>query len=180
MLGNNLPILTIVFQSDKTWLFSWASTGDPSYNVVLEGKILQQVSTTSYNFKLPHYDRFPPPLEIVPSTKLALSQKFIPFAVIQWYGEPSASYYQVDEQEGSSWTTRQTVKETGGTVYTFVSPVLADESFHTYRVRAFNSIGVPSAPLEFTFLVVTPKRHADGHFALSYNRFTLNLEITGV
>lgn len=168
----SLPITTIVRNSDGSFTYSWASTGALYYRIVLAGIQLDQVSGTSWssagaNYK-DSYEGFPPPIEVMPTTSLALSEQYPSVFVMQWYGSQSVSWYAVQEFVGSVWTTVSRVTESGQWIYTYHTPVLSDETTFQFRVVAVDSLGNESDPRVYTFVVVRPPDQPDPDIVITY------------
>jgi hypothetical protein len=155
---------------DGTWTFSWTSTGAPSYNIVLNGLLLNNTAGNTYTWAGTAYQTSPPPLEIVPlvtGRELALSQRWKPYLIMQWYGEPAAAGYTVQFFSGGQWVNVITISETGQWLYTYQTPMLTDETTYQFRVFAFDQYGNQSVARTFTRYVVTPP--APPAVAIGYN-----------
>lgn len=164
-----------LLSDNRGWLFQWPSTGDVYYRVVLRGVQLEVVvdetdGMQSYVYNGPGFLAYPPPLEITIGATLAPSEINKPFLQMQWYGETTASYYQVQEYLSGSWQTWYQIGEIGAPVYSWTTPLLVDETTHLYRVMAFNIIDQSSAALAFDMTpVVTPPDLVDTTLKVSYD-----------
>jgi len=157
--------------SNQGWLFQWPSTGDPYYRIVLQGQEIARVfdatnGMQSYIYNGSNFVINPPPLEVMPSSAgLAPSEINQPYLQIQWYGDPQASSYQVQE---NSQTLFQ-IAEVGAEVYTWITPVLADGQTHSYQVYSYNIIGQQSPALNFDVEVVTPSIITESLYDVTYD-----------
>lgn len=155
------------------WFFEWSSTGAEYYRIVLQGREIDKVadipsSMQSYTYQGANFIAYPPPLEIVPSDAgMADSEINKPFLIIQWYGV-EASYYAIQELIDADWRDMFRIEEIGAQVYSWSTPLLADQTTHNYRVLAYNSIEQASTPLEFDIDVVTPPEFVDTDFTIDY------------
>jgi hypothetical protein len=171
----SLPITSIVQNAGGSWTFSWAAVLPAAvYRVVLFGKQLTSTTATTYTYAGPGFPIYPPPLEIVSGTQLALSEQFSPYIYLQWYGV-SCSNYLVQQYSGSVWATVQSIKEVGQWIYTYASPVLADTVTYQYRVIAQDSLGNQSSPRQWVQLMVCPPRSPDGTVTVSYSNPLLTI-----
>jgi hypothetical protein len=166
------------------WLFQWPSTGDPYYRIVLQGEQIATVvdstnSMQSYTITNPNFTSFPPPLEIMPaSAGLAPSEINQPFLSVQWYGNPTAAMYQIQENIGGSWQLWFQIAEIGVTVYTWNGPILEDQTIHNYQVVAFNSLGQTAPPVPYQICVVTPPLFDDNDYEVNYASGQLVLSLS--
>jgi hypothetical protein len=160
----NLPT-TIARNADASWTFSWTPVpGAQRYRVVLWGRQLNVQQSTGYTYQGLGFLSFPPPLEVVVSTDLALSEVHQPFMVVQWYGQACQGY--LVEQGG------QIVKEVvedGSWVYTYQSPVLTDETSYTYNVLAEDAVGNLSPAVAYTQYIICPPVPPDGQVKVTYD-----------
>jgi hypothetical protein len=56
-----IQFLSITQNPDLTWTFAWASTGAPSYRVVLHGDLLKTTTGLSYTYSRAGFSTYPPP-----------------------------------------------------------------------------------------------------------------------
>lgn len=165
---------SIVQQSNGSWQFTWTPTAAPYYRVILYGKqISGQLTSPTYNFNLPHYEKFPPSLEIAEGSTLALSELYPPYLTMQWYDVVGCFMYEVDERKSGNWVKITSIVETGTLpVYTYITPLLADETSYRFQVMALSKAMEPSTPMEFDEFVVTPPLLKAGDVAVTYNPTT--------
>lgn len=146
-------IVSVTLLSDGTWQYTWNGPAG-RYNVVLYGNVIAIATTNTYIYDLTGSPT-PPPLEIVPVGEPAMTEINRPFLRIQWYGDPNAIRYEVQEL-GTTWESVAYLSEIGEQVYTVDTPTLTDGETHQYRVIAFNDLdGSSPLPTYFTIVVVT-------------------------
>ena len=163
-----IPIQSItVGPSSGSWVFTWANLST-TYRVVLWGNTLATITTPTYIWNGQYYTSFPPPLEIVLQGEEALSEQFSPYLVMQWYGEPTCATYQIQKYVGTVWQTVANQTEVGQWVYTYQSPVLADETIYKYRVLAQDNLGNSSTPQIYQKYIVTPPAPPDPTLSITY------------
>lgn len=169
-------ILYITLLGDGSgWKFEWPSTGATYYRIVLRGQVLAVVPNDtngmlSYSYAGVGFVAYPPPLEVMEEEAIAPSELNRPFITIQWYGDEDASYYIVEEYISGTWTTMFETAEAGAAFYSWSSPILVDESTHTYRVTAYNTIDQASTPIEFDISpVVTPPDFNEALYNVTYD-----------
>lgn len=161
--------------SGAGWQFQWPSTGAAYYRIVLRGKQIETIIDETNGLMTYVYDgvgftTYPPPLEIMEEEVVAASELNRPFLTIQWYGMSSVAYYLLQEFVAPNWITRFEIAEINAAVYSWTSPLLADESIHTYRVLAYNAINQESDPLEFDITpVVTPPDFNEDLYTVFYD-----------
>jgi hypothetical protein len=172
----NIAIQTITLNPDRSWTFTWNSTGASYYRAVLYGTQLAKVTSTSYTWKGQGYALFPPPVEIVAQGYQALSECFIPFTIIQWYGQTCSSY-QIQQLVNGSWQIVDVLSEVGLWIYTYQTIIQSNETQYSYQVVAVDSVGNTSTPVQFVRYVVCPPTTPDGLVTVSYLK--PNLVITG-
>ncbi len=172
-----IPLLTINQLLDKTWEFTWASTGDPYYRVVFRGQLLGTVTTELFIYNLTGpYSAYPPAIEITKPTEQAASEINSPNFTIQWFGDSDASNYTVQEYISGTWTTIFSMKECGAYVYTYTILYLDTESTHLYRVVSYNELGVPTAGDTITVKIVTPTKLTETDFTITYSGGNVHYE----
>lgn len=169
----SLPITNITRNSDGTWTFAWTSTGATYYRIVLFGLQLDTTSNAFYTVSDPSallsYRTFPPPIEVVPTTTKALSELYQPYLLMQWYGDPNATLYLVQYNNGATWQTIAQISNAGQWVLQFQTAVLFDETEYDYRVIAVDALGDQSTPRPYTINVVTPPTPPDAIVTLTYS-----------
>lgn len=163
----SIPITSIVLNANNSWTFSWTSTGALQYRVILYGRLIATVTTTSYVWLDNFYTEFPPPLEISDQTSVE-SELFQPYFIIQWYGIPACRKYIIQYLNGSTWQQIVMLTETGQWLYTYQTGTLIDGNTYQLRVIAVDSLGNQSIPQQFKKLIVTPPVTPDGVVVISY------------
>ena len=147
---------TATIQQNGHWLFTWDAASDESFDVWLDGELLDTVEGGEYDCDEPEYWDSPPPLEIIPdeSTEFADNDLYPPYAILQWREVAGADAYQVQLLSGSSWLNRKTVSDIGIGFYFYRTPVLEDQVETSYRVMAVDVNGNAGTPVAFTFNIV--------------------------
>ncbi len=174
----NLPITAIVLQTDLSWAFYWTNTAATYYRAILNGQEIGVASGSPYYFTLPGYKAFPPPLEIVEESNLALSEIYPANLAIQWYQvSPKVDHYEVDLWTGSAWQLFKTVNESGLPVYTVQPQNLKDETTNQYQVVAADAIGNSSTGLPFETYIVTPPILDESHIRYAYTPSTTTVQV---
>ena len=163
-----IPFERILQNADQSWTFTWANAGSSSYRIVLQGVVLSTVSILSYTHKGNGFKTFPPPIEVASDSALVFSEKYKPYFYIQWYGEPLATQYLVQQLVSAVWTTLARVQESGQWLYTYQRSILLDETTDQFRVIAEDDIGNQAPPRQYTRYVVCPPLPVDAHTAISY------------
>lgn len=159
----------ITLNADGSWAFTWANDSAAYWRVVLAGAVIaSNLTTPSYTWIGPGYPEFPPPLEVVDTTNLALSEQYSSIFTLQWYAVPNAAYYQVQQYTGGVWNTIATISDLSQWVYTYSTPVLVDGTTYQLRVAACDALGDQGTPRQYTRLVVCPPATPDGHTATTY------------
>lgn len=164
-----IPITNIVLNADGTWTFTWANVGAAFYRVVLWGIQIARLNGTTYTWTGREYSTYPPPLEIAFQDQKVISETYLPYLIIQWYGDPSAQGYLVQQKSGNNWTTISTPQEVGSWVYTYQTVILKDENTYVYRVIALDQYGNQSTPRQYIRYVVCPPALAETSFKVQYN-----------
>jgi hypothetical protein len=169
-----IQFTSIVKQSSGSWLFSWNSTGATTYRVVLYGQQIATTTTNSYAWEGQGYNTFPPPLEVV-DTDFAQSELYLPFLVVQWYSEPGADSYLIQQNVAGNWITVGSQFEEGSWVYTYQTPTLIDERPYQYQVIAVDSLGNQATPRQYNVFIVTPPTPPDGQVQVTYSNPALTI-----
>ena len=164
----SIPFTSIIQNADQSWTFTWADAGASSYRVVLQGVLVSTVSIPSYTWTGGGFKTFPPPLEIVLSNQQALSEEFLPYFYIQWSGEPSASYYLIQQYVGSVWQMLANVTESGQWLYTYRTSILLDEAPYLFQVIAVDAFGDSATPRQYQRYVVCPPMPVDVSIDIGY------------
>jgi hypothetical protein len=163
-----IPITSITPNAGGGWSFTWPSQGASFYRIVLWGVELDTTTFTTWTYNGSEYGSFPPPLEIAYEDQEVLSEEFLPYLIIQWYGESQVSYYLVQQLISGTWQTITQVVESGQWVYSFQSPTLTDEQTYSYQVIAVDSVGNQSTPQQYVRYVVCPPLPPDGSISVGY------------
>jgi hypothetical protein len=174
-----VDFLAISYNVDGSWSFSW--TGAGTYNVVLNGTIIDTITGTSYNFTGPgnYASNDPPPLEVVPNTQSALSQLYQPYLIIQWYPVRGCQFYQIQSFDGTNWNNLATISEKANTVmYSYKSMLIPDGAVAEYRVMAVDQIGQQSAPIIFEETIVCPPSFPAKSANIGYNSSGTSITVT--
>jgi hypothetical protein len=169
-------ITNIVRNANRSWTFTWEGDPDDSHRIILWGILLTTVEGLSYTWEGQEYVDFPPPLEITLLNEKALSETFLPYFIVQWYGSDDAEDYLVQKLVGNTWTTINRVGGNNQWVYTFQTAILIDETTYDYRIVAINSVGDQSVPRRYRRFVVCPPKPPDGEVIIIYNKPNLTLE----
>lgn len=174
----NIDFSSIVFQPDGSWLFQWTDTSWPAYRIVLFGMELKNSITNNqfvYSLGTPAYPNFPPPIELVGMGQLAVSELHQPIVVLQWYNDAQPSVF-TDHYQGQQydpvnhiWFNGPSVSETGLWVYTFNTPVLADDTSYNFRIVAIGIYGQESCGLPFQINMVCCPILDDDTYSIGYD-----------
>jgi hypothetical protein len=165
----NLQFTSITVNSDRTWTFAWADTGADSYRVVLYGVELAVVTDTTYTWDREGFTNFPPPVEVVEEGDVAESEVYQPYLLIQWYKEPFAASYSVQEFQTSQWNQINTAVDTGEWVYSYQTRTLEDGTQEKLRVLALDELDNVSAARGFTKDVLANPKPPDGDISITYS-----------
>ena len=164
----------------RAWRYAWSGTS-PFY-VYRDGKtVFGLSSTTKTEYIVEGPDNFEPPsIEVIDSTETtATVQQIIhpPFAILQWRGANSAVQYILQEYitATATWTTWQSIRETGAGYYSFQTPVLDDVTTATWRVVAQDAAGNSSYVTHQIFIVRNPDPPT---IDLSYSSVSSNVTVT--
>lgn len=168
---------TSITRQNSGWLFTWQPTGANYYRVVLQGEEIGQTIASSYSFSRPEWAGYPPPLEVVEEDELALSEKYSPFRILQWYRSQGAILYPIEEEVDAGWEARSSVHQTVDWVYTFKTPRLRDQVFYTFRVRALDDIQQYSGALIFDDLIVTTPDFDETLHGVGWDKPNLSLVV---
>ncbi len=166
----SLPIASVIKNAAGGWVFTWLSTGASFYRVVLWGILLSKQTTLTFTYNGQDFRTFPPPLEVVAEDTEALSEKFSPLFLVQWYGQANTLQYVVQQYNTGSglWDTVATIKDNGSAVYSYRSPVQADQTTIQFRVFAENRVGLVSASQLYQKLIVCPPKPTDSTVQIGY------------
>ncbi|NIS12340.1 MAG: hypothetical protein GWN97_10605, partial [Thermoplasmata archaeon] len=79
-------------QETGLWLFEWGGESGESFEVWLDGELLDTVTGGEYECTEDGYDDAPPPLEIIAdeSGAEAENELYPPYAILQWRGVDGA------------------------------------------------------------------------------------------
>lgn len=164
----NVNFDSILKNADGSWSFAWSGTGP--WKVVLYGEVLSASQTDSaYRWVGGEFSDFPPPIEVVLDTELAISERFKPYVVIQWYDEDADRYIVQSSPDGiASWTDVMSFRDDGSWVYTYRSQILLDGRTYYWRVVAESSVGNQSVARKYRVTSVTPPQPVDSKIQINY------------
>lgn len=149
-----ISFATITLNDDKTWKFTWADTGADYYRIVLYGMEIGTTELLEYTHLQPGWEDFPPFIEVAEEEEQTLSERNLPYLVLQWYRSDTALYYEVQQLVDAEWVTRFIQEEVGSWVYTIQTANLEDETLHQFRVYAYDLMEQQSSELEFRVFIV--------------------------
>jgi hypothetical protein len=144
---------TATKQDDSSWLFTWDYVSGESFEIWLDGVLLDTVSDGEYTASEDGYDDAPPPLEIIDATLAPDSETYPPYVILQWREVSGASGYQVDEYVGGSWVNRRVFVDASAGYYWYKSDPLDDDDTHIFRVSALDLNGNAGTAVQFTYLM---------------------------
>lgn len=166
-LTPDIAIQSITLQQDGSWLYIWNTTGATFYRVILNGRQIAVTPNLFYNYQPIRALPYPPALEIMSGVTLALSERFQPYTILQWYQEV-CEYYLVQLYDGTNWNNVLTFLEEGDWIYTYVSPIFPDETTKQWRVVAVDGQGNQSPVESYTRYVVCPPADPTGNIKTTY------------
>jgi len=172
----SIAIQNIVKNANGSWTFIWADIGASYYRAVLWGLEQKQVNPqngfASFTWNKQEYKKFPPPIEIAFEDQQVLSELYVPYLILQWYSDPLASKYQIQQStdNGATWTVIATLTQAGAWVYSYQTVILIDEVAYKYRVIAIDSIGNQSVARNFVRYVVCPPAPPDPKIKIAYTK----------
>lgn len=143
------------------WRYAWSGTS-PFY-VYRDGKNVFGISsTTKTEWIFENRDPYEPPVvEVIDSTETTADVEQVehpPYAILQWRGAANAVQYVLQEYDSDTglWKTWQSVRETGAGYYSFQTPVLDDQTTHTWRVVAMDAAENESYIVHTLYMVRNP------------------------
>lgn len=148
---------TTIQSIDGAWKYTWAD-GLGAVRVVLWGGLLAATSDNSYTYNSALYNTgtMPPPVEVVLSGELAISEQNLCFINLQWY-RVVCSYYEVEYWKSPDWISQGSIPDDPGIdIVSFSTPLLDDQKETRWRVTAIADTKRESDPLEFLYAVVRP------------------------
>jgi hypothetical protein len=146
---------TATKQATGTWLFTWDGASNESFDIWLDGELLDTVTGGEYECAESGYDAQPPHLEIVDddSATYAENDLYPPYAILQWRMVTGADGYLVEEYLGGNWIRRKEVSESGAGYYWYKTRVLEDDTTYQFRVVAVDLNDNPGTPVSFDILL---------------------------
>jgi len=181
---NNVPF-TEVTLIDGIWRFTWGS-GAGLVRLVLWGVLLAETTDNEFLYPASSLHASlvtAPPIEAVLaddngellwddeeplvwdddevlllsiSGETALSERNLPFLVLQWY-RVTCHHYVIEYRNGSDWIFHSTVNDDVRVhIQTFTTPLLADQTESRWRVVALDDNKRESDPVDFRAMVVRP------------------------
>lgn len=184
----NILFTNILPRPNGAWLFTWAPVdGALSYRVILFGRVLNPALASTqylYNQAIPaEYSTYPPPLEVVTDSDVAVSEIYKPFVILQWYGSQSnirVAYYAIQQFISGSWRDGNRIPENGSYVYTLTTPVLTDGVTYNFRIVAVGPNGQESCTLPFQIVMVCNPRLVEPSIDISYDDASQSVLVTSV
>lgn len=151
---SDTPNATIIKLGTKTWKFLLSGTA-PFTLYGPGGQIGAETSETSIILEGDD-DYEPPLLQILDSasTDTVYETENPSVICLQWRGDSSHSYYEVQESVAGTWTHRRIMVENGQGYYEYQTLPLDDVTTATWRVLAYDSQENVGRSMEFNVLVV--------------------------
>jgi len=162
-----------VWTADKTengrWIFSWDGDSPDTFDIWLEGELLDTVEGGYYEFPLPGYETTPPPIEVVSDDSYTEAENEIypPYATLQWREVSGASGYKVKRYVSGSWTNQVTIRETDLGWYVYKTVVVEDQTQEQFRVYAINENDDEGTPVTFTFTLTRNPSEPDVEYDIN-------------
>jgi len=146
---------TAIRSENGHWLFTWDGGSAESFNIWLNGKLLDTVEGGEYDCTEPNYADTPPPIEIVidDSDTVADNDIFPPYAIIQWREVTGASSYLIEQYVSGSWVYRKTIQDSRAGYHWYKTALLTDQENYQYRVSALDIKGNPGTAVSFSFSI---------------------------
>lgn len=137
-----------VKQATGTWLFTWDGGSADSYDIWLDGELLDTVVGGEYECPEADYNDAPPPLEIVADESDADAENdlYPPYVILQWREVTGADAYRVEQYIDSNWVIVDTIQDRSVGYYFYQSEPLTDGTAYDFRVSAVdvnNNAGTP-------------------------------------
>jgi len=143
---------TATKQEKGEWLFEWGGGSAESFEIWLDGVLLDTVEGGEYTCTEDGYDATAPNLEIMEdlSGAEAENELYPPFAILQWREVAGADGYDVEEQVGGSWIIRRNITDADAGYYTYQTSALDDSTVVPFRVTALDVNGNGGTPVTFS------------------------------
>ena len=143
-----------VREQSGRWKFTW-SPGAAPYSVWLEGvEVTTDLLIEEYEYDGADFPDVPPPLEILEAGDIADNETYPPRALVQWYGNPLAVAYEVEQKIDGVFTLVVAATERGDGYYSWTSLPLDDVTTHEFRVKAIDSFGNEGPLISFSVDIV--------------------------
>lgn len=153
----NVPFTSVTL-IDGVWKFTWAG-GLGTVRVVLWGILVEETDESSYDYPasaLHASQTTAPPLEVVLAGEEAVSERNLPYIVLQWY-RVDCSHYVIEYKDGSDWVFHSTISDSDLVhIQTYTTQVLDDQTTTRWRVTAVDVNKRESNPVTFAVLIIRP------------------------
>ena len=118
----------------RSWRVSWTSdASDPTYYVYRDGALVQQSAAASIVLALEPGEQLW--LEVYDAAPTDRPRYFAAAVRLQWQRcSVEVDYFRVDQYVGSSWVELQRIPDEGLEYVAFVTPQLADDTVHQFRM----------------------------------------------
>jgi len=162
---------TATKKANGFWLFEWDGDSGDSFDIWLDGVLLETVTGGEYECVEPDYDEAPPPLEIVADDSYTFAENdlYPPFAYIQWRGVLGCAGYVVEKLVGATWVTQDVIAENLKGWYYYRTAVLEDGGSYYYRVVATTLGGSEGTPVDFIVDIVRNPSPPSVSFSIESN-----------
>jgi hypothetical protein len=151
-----ISFTNITKQSNGAWRFFWAESG--TFRIVFQGKEIDTTTDSFVDVYIPSYTSTPPPIEVVADGDYAVSERNLPYMLLQWNRidtDPPVTHYDIEWGNGASWSHVTTVAQADTVqVYTYVSNILADQTEFQMRAVPVNNERREGDAQRFTAYVV--------------------------
>jgi len=156
---------TTTYQGSALWLIDWAGQGSGSFEIWLDGDVIEVVPEGVYQYTYSglntlstndDYESTAPPIEVWDTTESGTptSQAQPAYVFLQWHRVADASYYKIERYTGGAWGEVAQMPETGSQgYYQYHSSTLVDKTAGQYRVSAYDSAGNTRIPIEADFVI---------------------------
>lgn len=135
-----------------TWYFEWTSDAAPpiSYRIFIDGVLVETTTRASrvvmaiggsIGFEV--LDDLSDPIEVHPGGLLFTIQTDVDVAK-----------YRIEQFVDAAWVTRRTFINVGESYFSHLTPVLADDTTHLFRIMPVNAAGIDGTPKEISAHVV--------------------------
>lgn len=174
-----MPTITAITKRAPA-TYEWTITATGPVDVYRYGL---QVATNSTETTFTFYSTDalePPALEFVNANTTALIQnvRYSPRATIQWRGDPTLSYYDVQQYStaSSAWASKFQVRESGNGYYKSKTPALADATSHQWRVLGYDAaFNATPEGLPFTFSMTRNPPPPSVQFTYTSSNTSINI-----